>query len=62
MEQYEKINKQKIVKEKMDLSGFETYLAYSLRGAKAQADTNEDSTFVGQQTEEKKDEETQQDV
>lgn len=47
----------------MDLSGFETYLAYSLRGAKAQAETNEISTVVGQETEEKKsDEETQQDV
>lgn len=39
----------------MDLSGFETYLAYSLRGAKAQAETNEDLTLVGQnQIEEKK--------
>ena len=48
----------------MDLSGFETYIAYSLRGAKAQAETNEDSTLAGQsQTEEKKStEETQQDV
>ena len=47
----------------MDLSGFETYLAYSLRGAIAQAEANE-STLVGQsQTEEKKsNEETQQDV
>jgi hypothetical protein len=47
----------------MDLSGFETYLAYSLRGAIAQTETNEDSTLVGQQTEEKKSEEqTRQDV
>jgi hypothetical protein len=48
----------------MDLSGFETYIAYSLRGAIAQAETNEDPTLVGQnQTEEKKgNEETQQDV
>lgn len=46
----------------MDLSGFETYLAYSLRGAKAQAEANE-STVIEQQAEEKKsDEETQQDV
>ncbi len=48
----------------MDLSGFETYIAYSLRGAIAQAETNEDSTLIGQnQTEENKDsKETQQDV
>lgn len=48
----------------MDLSGFETYIAYSLRGAKAQAETNEDLTLVGQsQPEEKKsDKETQQDI
>jgi hypothetical protein len=48
----------------MDLAGFETYIAYSLRGAIAQAETNENSTLIGQnQTEEKKaNEETQQDV
>jgi hypothetical protein len=46
----------------MDLAGFETYIAYSLRGAKAQAETNENSTVIGQnQPEEKKGkEETQQ--
>jgi hypothetical protein len=47
----------------MDLAGLETYIAYySLRGAKAQAETNENSTLIGQnQTEEKKGtEETQQ--
>jgi hypothetical protein len=47
----------------MDLSGFETYLAYSLRGAIAQDATNENSTIGQSQTEEKKsNEEAQQDV
>jgi hypothetical protein len=47
----------------MDLTGFETYIAYSLRGAKAQADTNESTTLVAQsQIEEKVSKETEQDV
>ena len=57
--QYEKLT----IKEKMDLSGFETYLAYSLRGAIAQDEANENSTVGQSQTEEKKsNEETQQDA
>ncbi len=44
----------------MDLTGFDTYIAYSLRGAIAQADIN-DTTVVGQiQDEESKDETEQQ--
>ncbi len=48
----------------MDLSGFETYIAYSLRGALAQSETNENTSLIGQnQTEEKKgNEDSQQDV
>ena len=46
----------------MDLAGFETYIAYSLKGAIAQSEANENSTLVGQQTEEKSNEDTQQDV
>ncbi|HEX4840109.1 MAG TPA: hypothetical protein VFU89_06675 [Rhabdochlamydiaceae bacterium] len=47
----------------MDLTGFETYIAYSLRGAKAQADTSENTKLVEQsQTEEKETEETQKDL
>jgi len=47
----------------MDLTGFETYIAYSLRGAKAQADISENTTLVAQsQTEEKETEETQKDL
>lgn len=48
----------------MDLAGFETYIAYSLKGAIAQSETNENSTLIGQnQTEEKKgNEDSQQDV
>jgi hypothetical protein len=47
----------------MDPTGFETYLAYSLRGAIAQSEANEKSTVGQSQTEEKKSsEETQQDA
>jgi len=46
----------------MDLTGFETYIAYSLRGAKAQADNETTTLVVQSQTEEKKSKEPEQDV
>ncbi|HEY5236465.1 MAG TPA: hypothetical protein VIJ14_09830 [Rhabdochlamydiaceae bacterium] len=41
----------------MDLTGFDTYLAYSLRGAIAQAEINENSTNIGQPSSEEQDKE-----
>jgi hypothetical protein len=45
----------------MDLSGFETYIAYSLRGALAQAEANENSIGQSQTEEKESNEEAQAD-
>ncbi len=40
----------------MDLTGFDTYLAYSLRRAIVQAEINENPTIIGQPEEQDKEE------
>ena len=41
----------------MDLTGFDTYLAYSLRGAIVQAEINENPIIIGQPSNEEQDKE-----
>jgi hypothetical protein len=41
----------------MDLTGFDTYIAYSLRGAIAQAENNENPTNIGQPSNEEQEKE-----
>jgi hypothetical protein len=41
----------------MDLTGFDTYLAYSLQGAIVKAEINENPTIIGQPSSEEQDKE-----